>query len=288
MLLATPDPCDGFPWLDQIENKIAITRSKDELIGALQSRAPMDRYALKQGVFRLRNRRWWFVPIIPKDWFEGGIGILAVPVGRIYRFERVMTLGRFLPQDGFLQGRNLVLSGINYWMSNYGRAAAAHLRKGSKGWFEVKRISPEFEGGKCRFLQLGTGCTALIEGPTYPHNFNVSHSEATVEMRQSITYANGLLRTQGPYRTMNPMAELDDIIGAVRMGHYATVRRKCATKAIAKQIQTMRTTFMSATWHPMENKVTNTLFFAEQPNLYVEFTRRRGAWLVTKIEKANQ
>ncbi|MBX7131706.1 MAG: hypothetical protein K1X67_03395 [Fimbriimonadaceae bacterium] len=276
----------GDPLLAFLDNRIPVAKSAKALRASLSQWYDVADYAFDDYVFRPDGVKGWVFPLMPGSEMDGGTVALARPAGKTYRLESLMQLDLFMPSSGFLDGGNLVLAGLDGWMGNGPSAEAVVVRKDGGRWKVTQRASSPFQSEECRFERRGNRWIAAIEGRTYPRNLNVSHAMAQVGMRQRFVYSAGVLRAERPYRTMNPMAVLDDLAGAADRGDIGSIRKNCGSSAVARRVLDLGSKLKDSHWDIPGNvcSTSNSIYLSESLRLRFEFKRAGGRWILNGLK----
>lgn len=273
------------PLIEFLDRKIPVTSSSKALRVSLNEWLTISDYSFDPYVFRPIGTKDWILPLFPGSEMDGGVVGLATPAGKTYHLEALMPLNDFMPSNGFKDGPKFVLAGLDGWIGNGPSAAAVVVRKETGRWRIVQKVSSPFQSEQCKFQRHGNRWIAAIEGRDYPKNLSVSHVMAQVGMRQRFVYSGGVLRAEKPYRTMNPMAILDDLAGAAARGDLGAIRRHCATSSIAKRILKLGSKLKDSGWDIPGNicSPSNQIYLSEELQLRFEFSRHDGRWVLGKL-----
>lgn len=273
------------PIIEYLDRKIPVTLSSKALRASLNEWVTINDYGFDPYVFRPIGTKDWIFPLFPGNEMDGGVVGLATPAGKTYHLESLMLLNDFMPSNGLKDGPKFVLAGLDGWIGNGPSAAAVVVRKESGRWRIVQKVSSPFQSEECKLLRQGNRWVAAIEGRDYPKNLDVSHAMAQVGMRQRFVYSDGVLRAEKPYRTMNPMAILDDLAGAAARGDLGAIRRNCASSSIAKRILKLGPKLKDSGWDIPGNvcSTSNRIYLSEQLKLRFEFSKRNGRFVLAEL-----
>ncbi len=281
---------DWTDVLSKIQSKIGAIHNAAQLTSAVKRTFQAEQMGLSvpNAAFNLAGSKYLVISIANDQGSLDGISVLASPSGSGYRLQQLMLLddNSFMPTSGFVWRKDIVLGGLIGWYGNGPSAAAAVFSPIPNGWNKGNVVSTDFEAWDCQFKRSGSRWIANVVGRTYPKNISVAHVMANVGMSQRFTFNQGKLSSSPAVRTMNPMAVLDDIAGAAADGHFALIRKDCATAALAQRISKLGKGICDSHWDTPSNtkSTSDNQYIASSLGLQFNFVKRGGRWVLGSLK----